>query len=94
MVKRDEELEMLMGVLDRLGVEVRIEACEGDGGLAHFGGKSVLFLSRIAAPVTWKRLCIEALRRSNTSSVHLPPRVRQVLGEGEWEENGGRDADV
>jgi hypothetical protein len=94
MVKRDEELEMLISVLERLGVEVRMEACEGDGGLVHFSGKVVLFLNRIAAPVTWKRLCIEALRRCDTSSVHLPPRVRQMLGEGEWGENGGRSAGV
>lgn len=70
---------MLLAVLDRLGVEVRMEPCQSDGGLVRLAGKPVLFLNTGTDRAHWKTLCLEALRRFDLDVVHVPPRVRELL---------------
>jgi hypothetical protein len=81
---RDEELEMLLALLDRLGVEVRIEPCQSDGGLVRLAGRPILFLNAGAEHGRWKKICMEALGRFDLSGVHVPPRIRELLGGQSW----------
>jgi len=81
---KDQELEMLLALLDRLEVEVRIESCQSDGGLVRLAGRLVLFLNATGERARWKELCLETLRRFDLSAVHVPPRVREMLEGQGW----------
>jgi hypothetical protein len=88
---RDRELESLFAVLSRLGVDVRVEPFETDGGLVRLRDRYVLFLNRNGERARWKELCVEAIGRFDTTQLHLSPSVRRALGDEGWaEENGGK----
>jgi hypothetical protein len=80
----DPDLALLMQTLERLGVEVRQEPCDSNGGLVRVRDKRVLFLDSAGDAETRKRMCLDALRRLDLGGVHVPPRIRALLGEEEW----------
>ncbi|MBM3280427.1 MAG: hypothetical protein FJY95_20475 [Candidatus Handelsmanbacteria bacterium] len=71
-----QELETLAA---QLGVEVRYEELEGEGGLCRYGGRYYVIAGRHLATNGRIRLLIRELRRLPLEGVYLRPSVRELL---------------
>jgi hypothetical protein len=87
--KRDDDRTLLMRTLDKMGVEIRRGAFDAEGGLARLGGQYVVFVRDGASIERERGLYLDALRKIGTEGVHLPPRVRTMLGDEGWERAQG-----
>jgi hypothetical protein len=83
--KPDDDIVLLLHTLDKMGVETRRGVFDSSGGLTRIGDQYVLFLNDTISPGQEKELCLDAIRRMGTSSGHIPPRVRELLGENDWD---------
>jgi hypothetical protein len=81
--KPSDDIPLFLNALESAGVEVRFEPVEGAGGLAKVGGKHIFFVNERAAPEETLDNCIAALKKFVSVVHHLPPRVRDLLGENE-----------
>ncbi len=84
-MKQDENLLLLMQTIEHFGVEIRHEPCESNGGLVRMREKRVLFINSALGTEGQKEVCLGALRRLDMSGVHVPPRVRALMGEDDWD---------
>ena len=80
----DDDLRLMLRALEQLEVEVRMEHCESAGGLVRMRKRWVLLLNPFADLESRKGVCLAALGRFDTQSIHLPPRLRALLGDEEW----------
>ncbi len=48
-----------------------------------------LFIRNGTTPLREKELYLDAVKRMMPSGVHLPPRVRELLGEDDWQQDKG-----
>jgi hypothetical protein len=74
-----------MRTLDKMGVEIRRGTFDAEGGLVRLGGQHVVF---VRDGISGGRECgiyLDALRKIGTGGVHVPPRVRALLGDEGWE---------
>ncbi len=90
-----ELLEELEGVMQQLGIELRLEKGEFNGGLCRIGGRPVFLLNRKLAPSSRLRILCRHLSRLDLSTVYLLPAVRDRLElEAEIPELRGCDDDT
>jgi hypothetical protein len=80
---------LLLHTLDNMGVEIRRGIFDSAGGLARIGDRYILFLPDTVSTSQEKELCLDAVKKMGSSSVHVSPRVRFLLGEDEWENGKG-----
>ena len=83
----DPDITLLYKTLDKLGIEIRRGMFDGDGGLVKMEDRYILFLRTGVQPHREKEVMLDAIRKLGPSAVHVPPRVRELLGEDDW--NGG-----
>ena len=83
--KQDDDLRLLKRTLDNMGIEIRTGRFDGDGGLAKIEGRYVMFVRSGVSAEKECLLYLDAIRKLGASATHLPPRVRLLLGEKEWE---------
>jgi len=76
---------LLRSILETHGIEIRIAHLDSDGGLVRLGDMQVLFLEKNISADRELIVYLDALRKLGTENMHLPPRVRALLGETEWE---------
>ncbi len=81
-----EDLAVLRAVLEKAGVEIRSENCAGEGGLVRMGGRLIVFVPLHSADAHVLRLFLDSVNKLAGSLGHVPPRVRQLLGEEDWHE--------
>jgi hypothetical protein len=82
---RDEEdLAVLRLALEKAGVEIRSENCAGEGGLVRMEGRLIVFVPLHSTERHMTRLFLDSIKKLAGSLGHLPPRVRQLLGEEDW----------
>jgi hypothetical protein len=79
-----DDKDLLLRALESAGVEVRIEPCESAGGMVRMGDRQIFFVNPRADSGDVIELCVAALKKFDTSSMHLSPRVRELLGEDTW----------
>jgi hypothetical protein len=51
----------------------------------------ILFLHDTVSPAQEKELCLDAIRKMGPSAVHVPPRVRELLGQDDWDNRKGAE---
>ena len=81
----EDDLFLLRSVLEKAGVEIRSETCGGEGGLVRLGDRLIVFVPLHSAKPHEERLYCEAIKKLAASLGHIPPRVRQILGEEDWD---------
>lgn len=87
----DPDIILLNNALDKLGVEIRHGTFDGDGGLVKMEDRYILFLRTGVLQQREKDLMLDAIRRMGPLAVHVPPRVRELLGEDQWESTTGEN---
>jgi hypothetical protein len=87
--KRDDDRLLLVRTLDRLGVEIRRGVFDTEGGLVKLGDQLVVFVREGISGDRERSLYLDALKKTGTNSVHIPPRVRAMLGDDGWGSNEG-----
>ena len=80
-----ELLKELETVLQALGIELRFENGEFNGGLCRIGGRPVFLINRKLPPARRLQILCPYLSRLDLSTVYLLPAVRSRLDM----ENGG-----
>ena len=75
------QLESVLDVFDRLGIEVRCERCGGGGGgMCTVQGKKMLYVDLDADRITRLERSIEALASTQgVDSLFLPPSIREMI---------------
>jgi hypothetical protein len=86
MMDWERALVDLEELLERLGIELRREALPGQGGLCEVRGKKMLFVSRMLPPGEQVELMVQALRGLDLSGVYLRPALRELLGDGDQDD--------
>ena len=74
-------LEELTDAAGRIGVEVRTEKGNFDGGRCTVGGEEVVMLNKRHLPERRLAVLAQALRAEEMEAVYLPPAVRKALQE-------------
>jgi hypothetical protein len=80
----EDDLALLRAVLEKAGVEIRAADIGGEGGLVRIGDRMVVFVPLHCAVSHRQTLFIDSIRKLADLLVHIPPRVRQLLGEEDW----------
>ncbi len=80
----DPDLAILLATLEKMGVEIRRGALDTDGGLVRMNDQHILFLRNGISGAREKELMLDAIRKMGHAAVHVPPRVRELLGEDDW----------
>ena len=83
--KRDDDRMLLIRTLDKMGVEIRRGMFDSEGGLVRLGGEYVVFVREGISGEREQGLYLDALRKIGTEGVHVPPRVRTLLGDEGWD---------
>ena len=81
-----ELLKELETVMQALGIELRFENGEFNGGLCRIGGRLVFLINRKLPPTRRLQILCHYLSRLDLSTVYLLPAVRSRL---EMENGGG-----
>jgi hypothetical protein len=89
--KPDPDTTLLLNTLDKMGVEIRRGIFDSPGGLVKMEDRYILFLHDAISPGQEKDLCLDAIRKMGPSAVHMPPRVRKLLGEDDWDNQKGAE---
>jgi hypothetical protein len=85
----DADAVLLLRTLENMGVEIRRGSFDTPGGLVKMEGRYILFL-RAGIPSTLeKEVYLDAVKKMGPSAVHLPPRVRALMGEDDWGNDKG-----
>ena len=73
------QIDMVVELLERMGVEVRRERMGGSGGgLCRMRGRQVMFIDEDADAATRLERCVEGLAAlPESESVFLPPELRE-----------------
>jgi len=82
--KREDDRLLLIRTLDNMGVEIRHGSFDSQGGLARVSGQYVVFVRQGISIEGEVELYCDALKKIGTQGVHVPPRVRALLGEEGW----------
>jgi hypothetical protein len=82
----DEDIMVLRAVLEKAGVEIRTEAIAGEGGLVRMDGRIIVFVPLHSAKRHVVGIFLDSIQKLAGSLGHIPPRVRQLLGEEDWHE--------
>ena len=90
-MKPDPDIVLLLHTLDKMGVEIRRGVFDSTGGLVRMEDRYILFLHDTISPGQEKELCLDAIRKMGPSAVHMPPRVRELLGEDDWDNRKGAE---
>jgi predicted dehydrogenase len=83
--KQNDEINILIKTLENMNIEVRRGYFEHHGGLVKIKDKYVIFLNEYFSVSEKKRLCLEAIKKIGNLSIYIPPKIRQMLGEDNWE---------
>lgn len=78
-------IEELEGVAGQLGIEVRSEPGNFDGGRCVVEGEEIIMLNDHDLPATQLVVLAEALREAPLDTIYLKPAVRRALEET-WRE--------
>jgi hypothetical protein len=82
--RAERDCRLLEGLVDQMGIVLRVEPCEGEGGLVSMGERRYLFVNRFLSAVGRREVEIAALRRLDLSGTFLSPRLRELLGDEGW----------
>jgi hypothetical protein len=82
---RDDDRMLLIRTLDRMGVEIRHGVFDTEGGLVRLDGQHVVFVREGISVECEQGVYLDALRKLGTGGVHVPPRVRALLGDDGWD---------
>jgi len=74
-----ELVYQLEQLAEKLGIEVRYEELESDGGMCEIGGRKVLFVSDAIPDIDKVALMARELSSFDTERFYLLPEVREVL---------------
>jgi hypothetical protein len=88
-MKTDPDIAILLRTLEKMGVEIRRGSFDAAGGLVRMEDRYILFLRNNASPASEKESYLDAIRKMRPAAVHVPPRVRELLGEDDWETDKG-----
>ena len=80
----EDDLLLLQSTLENAGVEIRSETYGGEGGLVRIGDRHIVFVPVHAPGAHVRALYLDSIRKLMASLTHVPPRVRQLLGEEDW----------
>ena len=83
--RRDDDRMLLIRTLDKMGVEIRRGVFDIEGGLVRLGGQNVVFVREGISPERERAVYLDALQKIGTEGVHIPPRVRAMLGDEGWD---------
>ena len=81
----DDNRVLLRSILEKAGVEIRSETCGGEGGLVRLGDRIIVFVPLNSTKPHEERLYLDSIKKLSASIGHIPPRVRQLLGEEDWD---------
>ena len=91
----EKVLEELIDAAERIGLEVRNEKGNFDGGRCRIAGEEVVMLNKRDLPERRLAVLGRALKEEEMEAVYLPPAVRQALhdvwGEQEADEPEGAE---
>lgn len=76
-------IEELEGVAQRLGVEVRFEKGNFQGGRCVVDGEEVIMVNKHDLPETQLVVLADALREAPLDTIYLKPAVRRALEEAD-----------
>jgi hypothetical protein len=82
---RDDDRMLLRSVLEKAGVEIRLETLSGEGGLVRVGEHCIVFVPLHCTKPHEERLYLDSIKKLSALLGHIPPRVRQLLGEEDWD---------
>ena len=80
----DSDLALLRATLENAGVEIRPADCEGEGGLVRIGDRVIVFVPLRSSKAHQQTLYIDSIKKIAVSLNYIPPRIRQLLGEEDW----------
>jgi hypothetical protein len=80
----EDDLALLCAVLEKAAVEIRGADVAGEGGLVRINDHMIVFVPRRSSAAHRQKLYIDSIRKLAESLGHIPPRVRQLLGEEDW----------
>jgi hypothetical protein len=80
----ENDLALMRAVLEKAGVEIRSEPCGGEGGLVRMGDRSIVFVPLHSPKPHAQRVYLDSIKKLASSLGHIPPRIRQLLGEEDW----------
>jgi hypothetical protein len=80
----DSDIALLRAVLENAGVEIRSANCEGEGGLVRISDRVIVFVPLQCSKEHQQTLFINSIKKIKGSLNHIPPRIRQLLGEEDW----------
>jgi hypothetical protein len=82
----EEDIAMLRAALEKAGVDIRTETCNGEGGLVRLGDRAIVFVPLHSPKAHQRRLYLDSIKKLSPSMGHIQPRIRQLLGEEDWDE--------
>jgi hypothetical protein len=82
--RSDDDLALLRATLANAGVEIRSEDCEGEGGLVRINDRVIVFVPLGSSKAHQQTLYIDSIKKLAVSLDYIPPRIRQLLGEEDW----------
>ncbi|MBD3345634.1 MAG: hypothetical protein GF401_11290 [Chitinivibrionales bacterium] len=85
--QKEHAFNLVKNTLEQCGVELRYEDCMGAGGLTRIKEKKIVFINKTLGIHDKITVCIDALRRMDTGNIFIPPQVRCLMGEEEWNES-------
>ncbi len=82
----EDDLALLRVTLEKCGVEVRSERCGGEGGMVRIGDRLAVFVPTDCPKTRILHIYCAAIKKliGAHDSLHVPPRIRQLLGEEDW----------
>ena len=89
----EKVLEELTDAAGRIGLEVRTEKGNFDGGRCQIAGEDVVMLNKRHLPERRLAVLARALRAEEMDAVYLPPAVRKALHEV-WDEQDAAEQDA
>ena len=87
----EKALEELTDAAGRMGLEVRTEKGNFDGGRCRMAGEDVIMLNKRHLPERRLAVLAGALRPEEVEAVYLPPAVRKALHEARAEQHSEAD---
>jgi hypothetical protein len=81
-----DDFILLQKTLENAGVEIRNVKCDANGGLVRINDKWKLIIPAFITEKARMELYIDSIKNMPMPLLHVPPRVRQLLGEEDFDE--------
>uniref|UniRef100_A0A7C4U5Y2 Uncharacterized protein n=1 Tax=candidate division WOR-3 bacterium TaxID=2052148 RepID=A0A7C4U5Y2_UNCW3 len=79
-MKKDEELEILIDIAEKLGFKVYIDRILTTGGSCRIYDKKYIVINKNLSLSFKKRLLKDILKKKIDNNIYLEPRLKKILG--------------